>query len=188
MRIFHDTDLTFQIATGSVPRSSVPSMRLLFSIIAEPAPELQGSFSDELKDFVSQCLQKDPQSRSSAIDLLIHPFVANAKVTDEIYQWIEQITFSGGPSLTESHPFADQVPTDHAPVETVQDITPKSECIQKKTYANTWGQLASMTSTMPCASDLYVLLQHRASQHDGQHEDMIVAPLGKFMMERNRKK
>ena len=38
----------------------------------------QGRFSPEFADFLSCCLQKDPQRRSTCNELLLHPFLKRA--------------------------------------------------------------------------------------------------------------
>ena len=44
-----------------------------------PSPRLrQQDWSHNYADFVSKCLNKDPESRPSARELLQHPFVCNA--------------------------------------------------------------------------------------------------------------
>ena len=73
------TPPTLQMALGEPPRCGVPAFRLLFLIVREPPPQLEGPFSTELKDFVWQCLRKAPADRPSAIDLLMHPFVVGAE-------------------------------------------------------------------------------------------------------------
>ncbi|KDD72254.1 protein kinase, partial [Helicosporidium sp. ATCC 50920] len=68
-----------ELAQGEPPRANLSSFRLLFMIVREEAPALEGShFSTAFKDFVWQCLQKDPLQRPTALDLLLHPFVAGA--------------------------------------------------------------------------------------------------------------
>lgn len=41
-------------------------------------PVTQRPYSAEFRDFVDQCLQKDPTRRATAAQLLAHPFLANA--------------------------------------------------------------------------------------------------------------
>ena len=47
-----------QMATGAPPHADLHPMRVLFLIPKSPAPELEGPFSPEFKDFVGVCLQK----------------------------------------------------------------------------------------------------------------------------------
>lgn len=47
-----------QLALGEPPRANVGSFRLLFMIVRDDPPLLEGPFSTELKDFVWQCLRK----------------------------------------------------------------------------------------------------------------------------------
>ncbi|KAK1418570.1 hypothetical protein QVD17_27715 [Tagetes erecta] len=49
---------------------------LLEAIVAKPPPSAPSDqFSPEFCSFVSSCIQKDPKDRSSALDLLSHPFI-----------------------------------------------------------------------------------------------------------------
>jgi serine/threonine protein kinase len=57
---------------------------ILSNMHDKPSPSLtdddnpQHNWSEEYIDFISQCLQKDPQLRASAADLLQHPFLNKA--------------------------------------------------------------------------------------------------------------
>lgn len=49
---------------------------LLEAIVSSPPPSAPADqFSPEFCSFVSSCIQKDPRDRSSALDLLSHPFI-----------------------------------------------------------------------------------------------------------------
>ena len=64
------------MATGAPPHADLHPMRVLFLIPKNPAPQLEGRYSPELKAFVALCLQKDPSLRPSAAELLQHSFMA----------------------------------------------------------------------------------------------------------------
>merc|ERR1711904_125646 len=48
---------------------------LLHYIVENPPPELLDTFSPEFKDFISKCLQKEPEKRGKVAELLEHPFL-----------------------------------------------------------------------------------------------------------------
>lgn len=48
---------TFELATGLPPYAG-NEFQAIFKIVKEDPPQLEGKFSEALKDFVSKCLQK----------------------------------------------------------------------------------------------------------------------------------
>mmetsp|Transcript_1967 Transcript_1967/g.7052 ORF Transcript_1967/g.7052 Transcript_1967/m.7052 type:complete len:718 (+) Transcript_1967:157-2310(+) len=67
-----------EMAERSPPRSDIHPMRVIFMIAREPSPSFkdQSKWSASFKDFISQCLMKDPSQRPTTSQLLSHPFVA----------------------------------------------------------------------------------------------------------------
>lgn len=68
---------------------------MIFLIPKSPPPKLEGEeFSDTFKDFVAQCLIKDPTQRPTATTLLQHPFITSAEKLPEWEEFIhEKVTF-----------------------------------------------------------------------------------------------
>ena len=68
-----------EAANGTPPYSDLHPMRVLFFIPKNPPPRLEGaSFSAEFKEFCAACLQKDPDRRPRAAQLVNHRFIADA--------------------------------------------------------------------------------------------------------------
>ncbi|KAE8375398.1 Pkinase-domain-containing protein [Aspergillus bertholletiae] len=80
-----------EMINGEPPHASTHPMKVLFLIPKEPAPRLEGDqYSNTFKDFIAQCLTKDPDRRPSAKDLLRHKFIRNAGKTEALQELIHR--------------------------------------------------------------------------------------------------
>ncbi|XP_052783894.1 germinal center kinase 1-like isoform X3 [Mya arenaria] len=79
-----------ELAKGEPPNSELHPMRVLFLIPKNPPPQLTGNYSKPFKDFVELCLNKDPNNRPSARDLIRHPFMRKAKRTTFLQDLIDR--------------------------------------------------------------------------------------------------
>ncbi|PTU21168.1 hypothetical protein P175DRAFT_0501814 [Aspergillus ochraceoroseus IBT 24754] len=80
-----------EMINGEPPHASTHPMKVLFLIPKEPAPRLKGDeYSNTFKDFIAQCLTKDPDHRPSAKDLLRHKFIRNAGKTEALQELIHR--------------------------------------------------------------------------------------------------
>lgn len=68
-----------ELATGAPPGRGRPADLAATARESTPAPQLPASFSKQMRDFVSLCLQKDPAQRPAAADLLQHRWLNHAK-------------------------------------------------------------------------------------------------------------
>ncbi|KAF9451725.1 Pkinase-domain-containing protein [Macrolepiota fuliginosa MF-IS2] len=79
-----------EMAKGEPPLAEYHPMRVLFLIPKAKPPVLEGAFSVAFKDFIAQCLTKDPASRPTASELLQHRFIRSARKTSYLTELIER--------------------------------------------------------------------------------------------------
>ncbi|KAE8911355.1 Serine/threonine-protein kinase [Phytophthora fragariae] len=79
-----------EMAKGAPPLADIHPMKVLFMIPTMDPPVLEDSFSPRFVDFVSRCLQKAPQDRPTASDLLQHPFIRSAKHISHLTELLDR--------------------------------------------------------------------------------------------------
>uniref|UniRef100_A0A915DJ43 non-specific serine/threonine protein kinase n=1 Tax=Ditylenchus dipsaci TaxID=166011 RepID=A0A915DJ43_9BILA len=80
-----------ELANGEPPHSDLHPMRVLFLIPKNPPPQLSGSqWSRPFKDFVELCLNKNPDDRPTAKELLRHTFIRRAKRNNILTELLER--------------------------------------------------------------------------------------------------
>ncbi|RAW39201.1 Serine/threonine-protein kinase [Phytophthora cactorum] len=79
-----------EMAKGAPPLADIHPMKVLFMIPTMDPPVLEGSFSPRFVDFVSRCLQKSPQDRPTATELLQHPFIRSAKHISHLTELLDR--------------------------------------------------------------------------------------------------
>ncbi|CAF1046112.1 unnamed protein product [Rotaria sordida] len=84
---------TIEIAEGKPPYSDIHPMRAIFMIPSRPPPTFKdmSRWTPALNDFVSKCLVKNPDARSTATELLSHEFIRNAKDNSVLKQMIDEV-------------------------------------------------------------------------------------------------
>ena len=62
----------------------------------KPSPKLSNEFSEDFQDFVSICLRKAGGTRSSASELLKHPFIKKFEKVDKkhLQKWIKTLNYN----------------------------------------------------------------------------------------------
>lgn len=79
-----------ELAKGEPPNSDLHPMRVLFLIPKNNPPQLTGNYSKQFKEFVEACLNKDPENRPTAKELLKFSFIKKAKKNSYLIDLIER--------------------------------------------------------------------------------------------------
>ncbi|KAH7298607.1 hypothetical protein KP509_25G050800 [Ceratopteris richardii] len=95
-----------EMATGKPPWSQHHGVVAIFKIgNSKDIPEIPENLSEDTKNFLHECLQRDPQKRPTAAQLLEHPFVrADSRVSEvltsavQILKTMEKAPLAGGGS------------------------------------------------------------------------------------------
>jgi serine/threonine-protein kinase OSR1/STK39 len=77
-----------ELATGAAPYSALSMIEIAQKLLKAPPPLLPRTmnFSMEFRDFVRNCMNFDPKKRSTADELLRHPFLEKAKGSSHIVE------------------------------------------------------------------------------------------------------
>ncbi|KAK4243596.1 hypothetical protein C7999DRAFT_36059, partial [Corynascus novoguineensis] len=108
-----------ELAHGEPPNANLHPMKVLFQIPKNAPPRLEGKFSKEFKDFVAQCLVKDPDFRPAAKELLKHRFIRSAGKVEALQELIQRKRMADARADHAKHPVYYQ--------ETLHTISPKDE-------------------------------------------------------------
>ncbi|KAK0094543.1 hypothetical protein PV326_010642 [Microctonus aethiopoides] len=79
-----------ELAKGEPPNSELHPMRVLFLIPKNNPPQLTGNYTKAFKEFVEACLNKDPENRPTAKELLKSQFIRKAKKNSYLIDLIDR--------------------------------------------------------------------------------------------------
>ncbi|KLU88786.1 STE/STE20/YSK protein kinase [Magnaporthiopsis poae ATCC 64411] len=142
-----------ELAIGEPPNSDLHPMKALFEIPKKPPPRLEGNYSKEFKDFVAQCLVKDPDRRPTAKELLKHKFIRSAGKTEAMQELIQRKQVHDAQNSRKSHPVYYQetlqslTPRDDSDewvFDTVRSVAPRKATVRQRKISSVWAAEDSM--------------------------------------------
>lgn len=142
-----------ELAIGEPPNSDLHPMKALFEIPKKPPPRLEGNYSKDFKDFVAQCLVKDPDRRPTAKELLRHKFIRSAGKIEAMQELIQRRQDHDAQNSRKSHPVYYQetlqslTPRDDSDewvFDTVRSVAPKKATVRQRKISSVWAAEDSM--------------------------------------------
>lgn len=93
-----------EMANGEPPLANIHPMKVLFHIPKNTPPRLEGNFSKYFKDFVARCLNKEPEQRPTAKELLRHKFISGAGKVEALQELVERKRIYDANQTRKLHP------------------------------------------------------------------------------------
>ncbi|XP_057417745.1 mitogen-activated protein kinase kinase kinase 3-like [Lotus japonicus] len=154
-----------EMATSKPPWSQFEGVAAIFKIgNSKDMPEIPEHLSDDAKNFIKQCLQRDPLARPTAQSLLNHPFirdqsatkVANASITRDAFPYMSD--GSRTPPVLEPHSNRSSITTLDV------DYATKPALAAVRTLRNPRDSTRTITS-LPVSPSSSPLRQHRPTHN-----------------------
>lgn len=76
---------TIELADGKPPFADMHPSRALFQIVRNPPPTLfkSSNWSQQMNDFIAECLEKNQENRPMMVEMVEHPFLTELFDNDE---------------------------------------------------------------------------------------------------------
>lgn len=143
-----------ELANAEPPNASIHPMKVLFHIPKNPPPRLEGSrFSKEFKDFIAQCLVKDPDKRPTAKELLRHKFIRYAGRVEMLKDLVKRLKNFDSKEDKAAHTRYYE--------ETLKDLSPQLE--QEEWIFDTIKPVQTITKP---PSDIYLTTKRRRLERE----------------------
>uniref|UniRef100_A0A1B0CNI4 non-specific serine/threonine protein kinase n=1 Tax=Lutzomyia longipalpis TaxID=7200 RepID=A0A1B0CNI4_LUTLO len=165
-----------ELAKGEPPNSELHPMRVLFLIPKNNPPQLTGNYTKPFKEFVEACLNKDPENRPTAKELLKFAFIKKAKknsylidLIDRYKKWKSQKgdeseTESENSDSEESKPDSD---LDEPWIMTVGDSRKERD---RGEFQSTQIQQSTVAASVIVPASVQTMKEKEDNQHSSQKE------------------